>query len=52
MFNMVYQKISSHPIKPVHFSFKTKTKKTLCISVKAQSSLPFAGVKACERLRL
>ena len=49
---MVYQKISSHPTIPVHFSFKTKTKKTLCISVKAQSPLPFAGVKACARLRL
>ena len=33
----------AHPTNPVYFSFKTKTKKTLSVSVKGQSPLPFAG---------
>ena len=49
---MVYQKISLHPTNPVHFSFKTKTKKTLCASAKGPKPFAVCGVMACERLRL
>ena len=34
MFNMVYQIMSAHPTNPVYLSFKTKTMKTFCVSVK------------------
>ena len=30
----------AHPTNPAYYSFKTKTKKTLCVSIKGQSPLP------------